>query len=163
MPAPRFVHLRLHTEFSIVDGMARVDEAVAAAAADGMPALAITDVANLFGAVQFHLAARAGGLQPVIGCDLWLTHEKNRDLPHRVAVYCRNREGYLQLCELLSRAYTENIWRGRAEVKREWLKGATGLIVLSGAEAGDVGSALEGGVLAGPCGDLLRRFFAERR
>ncbi|MBK8324195.1 MAG: DNA polymerase III subunit alpha [Betaproteobacteria bacterium] len=145
MIAPRFVHLRLHTEFSIVDGMARVDEAVAAAAADGMPALAITDVANLFGAVQFHLAARAGGLQPVIGCDLWLTHGKNRDLPHRVAVYCRNREGYLQLCELLSRAYTENIWRGRAEVKREWLKGATGLIVLSGAEAGDVGAALEGG------------------
>ena len=145
MPAPRFVHLRLHTEFSIVDGMARVDEAVAAAAADGMPALAVTDVANLFGAVQFHLAARAGGLQPVIGCDLWLTHEKNRDLPHRVAVYCRSREGYLQLCELLSRAYTENIWRGRAEVKREWLKGATGLIVLSGAESGDVGAALEGG------------------
>ncbi len=145
MSAPRFVHLRLHTEFSIVDGMARVDEAVAAAAADGMPALAITDVANLFGAVQFHLAARAAGVQPVIGCDLWLTHEKSRDLPHRVAVHCRNREGYLQLCELLSRAWMENTWRGRAEVRREWLKGATGLIVLSGAEAGDVGAALEGG------------------
>ena len=145
MPAPRFVHLRLHTEYSIVDGMARVDEAVAAAAADGMPALAITDLANLFGAVQFHLAARAARVQPIIGCDLWLTHEKNRDLPHRVAVYCRNREGYHQLCEIVSRAWMENTWRGRAEVRREWLRGATGLLVLSGAEGGDVGAALEGG------------------
>ncbi|HRE14136.1 MAG TPA: PHP domain-containing protein, partial [Usitatibacteraceae bacterium] len=77
MPAPRFVHLRLHTEFSVVDGMARVDDAVEAAAADGMPALAITDLANLFGAVQFHLAARARGVQPVIGCDAWVTNDRS--------------------------------------------------------------------------------------
>ena len=81
MPAPRFVHLRLHTEYSIVDGMARVDGAVAAAAADGMPALAITDAGNLFGAVKFFLAARARGVQPIIGCDLAITNEKNRDQP----------------------------------------------------------------------------------
>src|SRR5213083_2536445 len=99
--AARFVHLRLHTEYSIVDGMARVDDAVAAAAADAMPALAITDAGNLFGAIKFFEAARGQGVQPVIGCDLWLTNEKNRDAPYRVPVLCRNRTGYLNLCDLL--------------------------------------------------------------
>src|SRR3954471_22914670 len=145
MTTPRFVHLRMHTEYSVVDGMARVDDAVAAAAADGMPALAITDAANLFGAIKFYEAARAGGVQPVIGCDLWLTNERNRDAPYRIPLLCRTREGYLRLCELLTRAHAENYWRGRAEVRREWLAGQEGLVVLSGAGAGDVGQALLSG------------------
>src|SRR5689334_11436197 len=145
MAAPRFVHLRLHTEYSIVDGLARVEGAVEAAAADGMPALAITDSANLFGAIKFFQAARAAGVQPIIGCDLWITHERSRDNPHRVAVLCRTRAGYLALCDLLTRAHAENHWRGRAEVRREWLRGVEGLIVLSGAESGDVGAALAAG------------------
>jgi DNA polymerase III subunit alpha len=142
MTDPRFVHLRLHTEYSIVDGMARVHDAVAAAARDGMPALAITDAGNLFGAVKFYLAAREQGVQPVIGCEIWLTNERNRDAPFRVALLCRNGAGYHALCQVLTRAHAENHWRGRAEVRREWLKGLGGLIVLSGAEAGDVGAAL---------------------
>src|SRR5690242_14473525 len=145
MTAPRFVHLRLHTEYSIVDGMARVDDAVAAAAADGMAALAITDLSNLFGAIKFYEAARKQGVQPIIGCDVWLTNERNRDAPYRVLLLARNRTGYLRLCDLLSRAHAENHWRGRAEVKREWLKGSEGLIALSGGEAGDVGAALASG------------------
>src|SRR5690348_13303530 len=149
MTAPRFVHLRLHTEYSIVDGMARVDDAVAAAAADGMPALAITDSANLFGAIKFYEAARKQGVQPVIGCDLWITNERNRDLAWRCPVLARDASGYLQLCDLVTRAYAENQWRGRAEVRREWLKGCTGLIVLSGAAAGEVGMALASGNRAG--------------
>src|SRR5512141_377228 len=145
MTVPRFVHLRLHTEYSVVDGMARVDEAVAAAAADGMPALAITDASNVFGAVKFYQAARENGVQPVIGCDLWITNERNRDAPYRIAVLCRNRAGYLELCDLLTRAHAENHWRGRAEVRRDWLAGRAGLVVLSGAGAGDVGGALAAG------------------
>src|SRR5438477_12594858 len=145
MTAPRFVHLRLHTEYSIVDGIARVDDAVAAAAADGMPALAITDASNVFGAIKFFEAARAVGVQPVIGCDLWVSNERSRDAPYRVAVVCRNRAGYLALCDLLTRAHAENHWRGRAEVRRDWLRGIEGLIVLSGAQAGDVGMALATG------------------
>jgi DNA polymerase-3 subunit alpha len=145
MTAPRFVHLRLHTEYSVVDGMARVDDAVAAAAADGMPALAITDASNLFGAIKFFEAARGRGVQPIIGCDLWLSNERNRDAPYRLPVLCRNREGYLALCDLLTRAHAENHWRGRAEVRRDWLAGRPGLIVLSGAAAGDVGGALASG------------------
>src|SRR5438552_163263 len=148
MAAPRFVHLRLHTEYSIVDGIARVDDAVAAAAADGMPALAVTDASNVFGAIKFFEAARAQGVQPIIGCDLWVSNERNRDAPYRVAVMCLNRAGYLALCDLLTRAHAENHWRGRAEVRREWLSRIDGLIVLSGAQAGDVGAALAAGNLA---------------
>ncbi|MBC8023358.1 MAG: PHP domain-containing protein, partial [Burkholderiales bacterium] len=139
MTSPRFVHLRLHTEYSVVDGMARVEDAVAAAAADGMPALAITDASNLFGAIKFFQAARGAGVQPVIGCDLWITNERNRDAAYRVTLLARNRSGYLALCSLLTRAHAENPWRGRAEARREWLRGVEGLIVLSGAERGDVG------------------------
>ncbi|HEX5632325.1 MAG TPA: PHP domain-containing protein, partial [Gemmatimonadales bacterium] len=145
MAAPRFVHLRLHTEYSIVDGMARVEDAVAAAAADAMPALAVTDAANLFGAIKFHEAARAAGVQPIIGCDLWVTNERNRDAAWRATLLCRDHAGYLALCDLLTRAHAENHWRGRAEVRREWLKGLPGLIVLAGAERGDVGMALAAG------------------
>ncbi len=145
MVAPRFVHLRLHTEYSIVDGTARVDDAVAAAAADAMPALAITDAANLFGAIKFYEAARAAGVQPVIGVDLWLTNERNRDAPYRATLLARNHAGYLWLCDLLTRAHAENHWRGRAEVRREWLHGVEGLIALSGAASGDVGMALASG------------------
>src|SRR5260221_793073 len=122
--------------------MAGVDDAVAAAAPDGMPALAITDASNLFGAIKFFEAARAAGVQPVIGCAVWITNERNRDSAYRVTLICRNQPGYLALCEILSRAHAENHWRGRAEVRREWLRGLQGLIVLSGAEAGDVVVAL---------------------
>ncbi len=142
-----------------MDGMARVDDAVAAAAADGMPALAITDAGNLFGAVKFYLAARARGVQPVVGCDLAITNERNRDQPYRVAVLCRDASGYLALCDIVTRAYEANQWRGRAEVRREWLRGARGLIVLSGAESGDVGASLLAGDTAQA--EALARAWAE--
>ena len=78
MPAPRFVHLRMHSEYSVTDGIVRIDEAVAKARADGMPALALTDLANLFGMVKFYRAARSAGIKPLIGCDLWITNEAER-------------------------------------------------------------------------------------
>jgi DNA polymerase-3 subunit alpha len=145
MAAARFVHLRLHTEYSIVDGMARVEDAVAAAAADGMPALAITDAANLFGAIKLFEAARASGVQPIVGCDLWLSNERNRDAAYRITLLARDRSGYLHLCDLLTRAHAENHWRGRAEVRREWLRGRDGLIALAAFDRGDVGQALLSG------------------
>ena len=142
MPDPAFVHLRLHTEFSVTDGIVRIDDAVERAAADGMPALAITDLANVFGMVKFYKAARAAGVKPVVGCDLWITNESERDKPHRLLVLVQSRRGYLKLCELLSRSWLENQHRGRAELKKEWLEGSDGLIALSGAMHGDVGAAL---------------------
>ena len=141
---PAFVHLRLHSEFTVVDGIVRIDEAVARAAADGMPALAITDLGNLFGMVKFYKAARAAGVKPIIGCDVWVSNETERDKPSRLLLLCRNRRGFLQLSELLTRAWLENQARGRAEIKRAWLReqGADGLLALSGGQAGDIGMAL---------------------
>ena len=118
MAAPRFVHLRLHSEFSIVDGTVRVDDGIAAALADEMPALAVTDLANAFGLVKFYRAARASGIKPVIGCDVWLTHEAERDQPFRALLLAQSRAGYLQLAEWLTRAYRTNQHRGRAELRR---------------------------------------------
>ncbi|MBI3045008.1 MAG: DNA polymerase III subunit alpha [Betaproteobacteria bacterium] len=142
--APSFIHLRLHSEYSIVDGIARLDEAVEAAAADGMPALALTDLSNVFGLVKFYQAARAAGVKPVIGCDLWLENESDRDKPYRMLLLCQLRTGYLRLSELLTRAYRTNQYRGRPELKKDWLAegGTEGLIALSGAHHGDIGQAL---------------------
>ena len=145
--APRFVHLRVHTEYSISDGIVQVDAAIARAAADGMPALGISDLANLFGMVKFYKGARGKGIKPVIGADCWITAEPDRDKPYRVLLICKNRKGYGQLCELLTRAYMENKYRGRAEIRRDWLtaESASDLLCLSGARDGDVGHALAAG------------------
>ncbi|ARP82518.1 DNA polymerase III subunit alpha [Bordetella genomosp. 8] len=143
-PSP-FVHLRVHSEFSVVDGTVRISDLVKRAAKLGQPAVALTDLSNLFGLIKFYKAARGAGIKPVAGCDIWLTNDDDRDKPHRMLVLVRDREGYLHLCELLSRAYLTNQHKGRAEVRREWLQQATGLIVLSGGRAGDVGQALETG------------------
>ncbi|MHB1292849.1 MAG: DNA polymerase III subunit alpha [Sulfuricella sp.] len=144
MSDPSFIHLRLHSEYSIVDGIVRVDDAVASAVADRMPALALTDLSNLFGMVKFYQAARGEGIKPIVGCDVWISNEANRDQPHRLLLLCRNRQGYLRLCDLLTRAYRGNQHRGRAEVRRAWFAdgGSDGLIALSGAHFGDVGQAL---------------------
>ncbi|MDO8464763.1 MAG: DNA polymerase III subunit alpha [Gallionella sp.] len=146
MPQPSFIHLRLHSEYSISDGMVRVDEAVTAAQNDGMPALALTDLSNVFGLVKFYQGARGKGLKPIAGCDVFISNDADRDRPYRLLLLCQSREGYLLLCRLLSRAYLENQHRGRAELRREWLhEGTGGLIALSGAHLGDVGSALLSG------------------
>ena len=144
MSAPSFIHLRLHSEFSIVDGIVRIDDAVARAHADAMPALALTDLGNTFALVKFYQSARKQGVKPLIGCDVWISNETNRDQASRLLLLCRNREGYHTLCELLSRAYRENQHRGRAELKKSWFvgSGALGLIALSGAHLGDIGQAL---------------------
>src|SRR5690349_21061297 len=101
MPNPAFVHLRLHSEYSVTDGIVRIDDAVARAAADGMPALAITDLANVFGAVKFYKAARAAGVKPVVGCDVWVSNESERDKPHRLLLLVQTHEGYLRLSQWL--------------------------------------------------------------
>ncbi|MBI1887942.1 MAG: DNA polymerase III subunit alpha [Nitrosomonadales bacterium] len=146
MPQPSFVHLRLHSEYSISDGMLRVNEAVAAAQGDGMPAVALTDLNNVFGLVKFYQSARGNGLKPVVGCDVFIGNDADHDRPHRLLLLCQSREGYLLLCRLLSRAYLENQHRGRAELRREWFhEGTAGLIALSGAHLGDVGCALLSG------------------
>ncbi|HJV62141.1 MAG TPA: DNA polymerase III subunit alpha [Albitalea sp.] len=138
-----FVHLRTHTEYSVVDGTLRIDEAVDAAAADGQAALAITDLSNLFGAIKFYSAARKAGVKPIIGADVWLEPEGGEKAPSRLLLLVQDRQGYLNLCELLSRAWLSNVQRAQAWVKWDWLATLNGgLIALSGAEHGCVGQAL---------------------
>ncbi len=148
-----FVHLRLHTEFSVVDGTNRIDEVVAAAAANAQPALAITDLSNLFGAVKFYKAARGAGLKPLLGAEVTLqgfTEQVPGAMPGshqppapRVVLLVQDKQGYLNLSELLARAWTRNDGRGGAVIQREWLTELNGgLILLAGAQAGPVGQAL---------------------
>jgi DNA polymerase-3 subunit alpha len=143
MSSPGFVHLRLHSEFSIADGAVRIDDAVDAAAADRMPALALTDLANQFGLVKFYRAARMRGIKPIAGCDAWIANAREPEQPVRALLLAATRDGYLRLCTRLSRAYLTNQHRGRAEFDRAWFdEGTEGLIALSGARDGDVGQAL---------------------
>lgn len=163
MTSPQFVHLRLHSEYSIVDGLVRIDDAVKAAVKDQQAALAITDLANLFGMVKFYKAARGKGVKPIAGCEVWITNDDDRDKPSRLLLLVKNRTGYLQLCELLSKAWLTNLYRGRAEVRAEWMENgaANGLIALSGAHFGDVGIAIDNGNLAAAerCAQRWARIF----
>jgi DNA polymerase-3 subunit alpha len=97
--------------------------------------------------VKFPKGARGKGIKPVIGADCWITQDTDRDKPYRVLLICKNRKGYGQLCELLTRAYMENKYRGRAEIRRDWLtvETASDLLCLSGAKDGDIGQALANG------------------
>jgi DNA polymerase-3 subunit alpha len=146
MPQPAFVHLRLHSEYSIADGIVRIDEAVAAAQADAQPALALTDLSNVFGLVKFYKKTRGAGIKPVAGCDVFLSNDAARDQPHRLLLLCQSHAGYLKLCDLLTRAYLGNQYRGRPEIRKEWLtEGTEGLIALSGFHLGEVGLAMQNG------------------
>ena len=143
MAAMAFIHLRTHTEFSVVDGTLRIDEAVQAAAADAQGALAITDLGNLFGTVKFYSAARQAGVKPLIGADVWMEPENSDKHPSRLLLLVQNTQGYLNLCELLSRGWLSNSHKAQAWLKWDWLASfGDGLIVLSGAEMGAVGQAL---------------------
>jgi DNA polymerase-3 subunit alpha len=141
-----FVHLRLHTEFSVVDGTNRIDEVVKAAAADGQPSLAITDLNNLFGAVKFYKEARSKGVKPVLGAEVYLEGlGAEPGALTRIVLLVQNKEGYLHLSELLARAWTQNVGRGQAQAacKLAWLEELQGgLIALSGAQAGPLGAPL---------------------
>ena len=138
-----FVHLRLRSEFSISDSIIRLDDAVAAAAADHQPALAVADAANLFGWVRFYKAARGAGVQPICAVDAWITNHGDRDKPDRLLLIATDRDAYRRLCELVSRSWLDNEYRGRGEIDPAWLTPDTvrGLIALSGAAQGAVGKA----------------------
>ena len=139
-----FVHLRLHSEFSVVDGTNRIEEVVQVAAADHQPALAITDINNLYGAIKFYKETRGKGVKPVIGAEIYL-ESLNQDAAQtsRMILLVQNHQGYLNLCELISRGWTQNVHKSVGVIKLEWLQELSqGLIALSGAQAGALGQAL---------------------
>ncbi|AVS84829.1 DNA polymerase III subunit alpha [Paracidovorax avenae] len=152
-----FVHLRLHTEFSVVDGTARIDEVARAASKDGQPALAITDLHNLFGAIKFYKEARGKGVKPVLGAEVSIEPETAGNPPGRILLLAQGRQGYLNLCEMLARAWTRNVVKNVPLCTWEWLEELGGdLIALSGAQAGPVGQAFTRGDDAGAARVALR-------
>ena len=148
-----FVHLRVHSEYSVVDGTLRLDDAAAAARRDGQGALALTDLDNLFGAVKFYQACRKQGVKPILGADVWMEPlaglpwvASGDKAPSRLLLLVHDATGYLNLCELLARGWVGNTGRGLAQIKWAWLAElGAGLVVLSGAELGAVGAALLAG------------------
>ncbi len=140
---PDFVHLRLHTEYSLVDGLVRIGPLAAAVAEQGMPAVAVSDQCNFYGLVKFYKAARGKGVKPIFATDLLVYEGDERDAPTPICLLAANDRGYRNLTELISRAYTEGQHLGVAQVNREWLpEYAEGVIALSGGRLGDVGQAL---------------------
>ncbi|MHB1240328.1 MAG: DNA polymerase III subunit alpha [Gammaproteobacteria bacterium] len=140
-----YVHLHLHTEYSLADGLVRVPELVQAVRARGMPAVAVTDLGNLFAAVKFYRAALAAGIKPVLGVEAWIEERAMGRGPSRLVLLCQNEVGYRNLTRLVTRSYREGQHRGIPVIARAWLEGAcAGLIALSGGRDGDVGQALRG-------------------
>ena len=153
---PMFVHLRLHTEFSVVDGTNRIDELAKAAAKDGQPALAITDLSNLFGAIKFYKEMRGKGVKPILGAEVFVEGEAGA-APSRILLLVQGHQGYLNLSELLARAWTRNVVKAQAICTWEWLQElGEGLIAIAGAQAGPVGQALMKGDDAGAAHLALR-------
>jgi DNA polymerase III subunit alpha len=146
-PVASFVHLRLHTEFSVQDGLLRVDAAVKLAAHHGQPALALTDLNNVFGYIKFYKAARKAGVKAICGVDVWISNPRQRDHATRLLLLVCNHDGYLQLNTLLTRAFLENAWKGRPEINADWLtpQSTSGLFALSGAVQGEIGHAVVNG------------------
>jgi len=144
-PNPHFVHLHLHSEYSLADGLVRIKPLVKAVAARGMPAVAVTDQSNLFCLVRFYKAALAAGVKPIAGADLWLRNPDDPDQPHRLLVLVQDRTGYGNLTRLLSRGYLEGQRLGVPQLEPAWVEAAAdGLIALAG-PGGDVAQALLAG------------------
>ena len=140
---PAFIHLRIHSDYSMSDGLKKVKPIVARAAELKMPAIALTDQTNLCGLVKYYHAAHGAGLKPIIGCDFWVKSDALEGELSRIVVLTTNNAGYKNLTELISKAYLRGHIQGKAVIDRDWLIDHTeGLILLSGGREGDVGKAL---------------------
>jgi len=145
-----FVHLRVHTEYSLSDGIVRIKPLVQACAAAGMPAVAVTDQNNMFGMVKFYRAAQEAGIKPIVGADVLIEDEAAAERYSRLVLLCRDLDGFRCLSRLLSRAYSEGQDSGVPVIRRDWIvQDHVGLIALSGGREGDIGRALLAGDQAG--------------
>ncbi len=141
--APRFIHLRVHSDFSMSDGLNKVKPIIAKAADLNMPAIALTDQTNLCGLVKYYHAAHDAGIKPIIGCDFWVKSEELENELSRLVVIATNNTGYKNLTELISKAYLRGHVQNKAVIDKQWLvEHAFGLILLSGGREGDIGKAL---------------------
>ncbi|MCH7370393.1 MULTISPECIES: DNA polymerase III subunit alpha [Aeromonas] len=143
MAEPRFIHLRVHSDFSMVDGLQKIGPIVGAAAANDMPALALTDQMNMCGLVRFYGGAHGKGLKPLVGADVWVQSQELGDEQFRLTLLAMDNEGYQNITLLISRGYQRGHVQGRPVLDKEWLADhAKGVIVLSGGREGDLGKFL---------------------
>ncbi|MGY3232097.1 DNA polymerase-3 subunit alpha [Luteibacter sp. HA06] len=160
----RFAHLHLHSEYSLVDSTIRIKQLVAACVRTGMPAVALTDENNLFGLVKFYKQCTAAGIKPIAGCDIWVSSPDD-PRPWRLTLMCQDRDGYLNLSRLVSRAWREGQGTGRALVDATWMhpESVRGLIAVAGRESELARVALGAGLpAAGLRLESLRRLFPDR-
>ncbi|WP_312233960.1 PHP domain-containing protein, partial [Stutzerimonas nitrititolerans] len=164
-----FVHLRVHTEYSLVDGLVRVKPLVKTVASAGMPAVAVTDQSNMCSLVKFYKAAQGAGVKPICGADIWLASRDEDGPLSRLTLLAMNGQGYRNLTELVSRGWAEGQRNDLVIIERDWVKqAADGLIALSGSKEGEVGQALLNGeqgladaLLAEWCEVFSERFYLE--
>ncbi|CAB1254997.1 DNA polymerase III subunit alpha [Vibrio cholerae] len=143
MSDPKFIHLRIHSDFSMVDGLSKVPPLVKKVAAMGMPAMALTDFTNLCGLVKFYSTAHNCGVKPIIGADFTLQSEEFGDELTKLTLLTKNNVGYKNLTLLISKAYLRGHVQHQPVIDKAWLvEHAEGLIVLSGGKSGEVGRAL---------------------
>ena len=165
---PKFVHLRFHSEYSITDGIVRLNPAIKQMKEWGVGAFGQTDLMNMFGSVRFYESCHKEGIKPILGCDLWITNEEDPAHPFRLTVYCMDHDGYHSLCVLLTRAWLENQChvKGRGEVKESWLagEGTKGLIGISGGPEGEIQTLFRRGKTAEAeaAAEKLAHFFPDR-
>ena len=140
---PNFVHLRLHTEYSLSDGLLTIPTLIEKTANYAMPAIAITDIGNLYATVKFYQEAYHAGVKPIIGVDMWIADDKDPGQASRLTLLCQNNDGYKNLLKLISQSYLEGQSNGKPCLQKTWLTAyTTGLIALSGAQDGDIGQAI---------------------
>lgn len=161
---PSFIHLRTHSEYSVVDSIIRVEALVDACKKANMPAVALTDQSNLFATIKFYQAACAAGIKPILGLDVWLQsdHEKT---PSRLVLLSQNKQGYQNLLKLSSKSYQHTRQQGYPVVRKDWIfEHSEGLLVLSGNEEGEIGRALLTGQsdLAQKFSDEWQKHFPDR-
>jgi len=161
---PSFAHLRLHSEFSLVDGIVKIKPLVNRLVELDIPAVAVTDHCNLFALVKFYKAAVAAGIKPIVGADVWLSNSDDPGIPYRLTLLVHRQSGYTSLTELISKAYQQGQQNGLPMLQRSWLEQThDGLIALSGAMEGDIGRALlsDNPVLARQRADDWRNLFGD--
>ncbi|MFT7108863.1 MAG: DNA polymerase-3 subunit alpha [Psychrobacter glaciei] len=142
----QFVHLKIHTEFSLIDGIVRIKDLVKAAGDDQQIALCITDQSNMFALIKFYNACLDAGIKPILAADLYIEREDKPDKPYRMTFYAKDLKGYRNLTELVSSGFTENQHHDKAQILKQWFKEkGEGLIGLSGFNNGDIGTALLSG------------------
>lgn len=146
MPSdPKFVHLKLRTEFSLTDSVVRIKPLIKKLGEQAQPACAITDLHNFFGLIKFYKSLQGAGIKPICGCDLNILYEDNAKVA-LISLYATNDLGYKNLTKLISLSYTKGQKLGEPYIKKSWLaEHSDGVIALSGAKYGDLGQSLLNG------------------